>query len=184
MLAINICIYSYSNQYRERNNLFVSIHFTERNYPTGITKEIFLTAKVRETALWFLYSIQRENTLQELASTGENGYLKEWFLWVYSRETKEMFLTTIARKTTIGILYSILRKTTLQELASTRENKYIKVRCLWVYSRETKDLFLTNIGRETTLWFLYSILRETTIQELASTTLEKLKRYRNWPVLL
>ena len=95
-----------------------------------------------------------------------------------------MFLTTIARKTTIGILYSILRKTTLQELASTRENKYIKVRCLWVYFRETKDLFLTNIGRETTLWFLYSILRETTIQELASTTLEKLKRYRNWPVLL
>ena len=114
MLAINICIYSYSNQYRERNNLFVSLHFSERNYPTGITKEIFLTAKVRETALWFLYSIQRENTLQELASTGENGYLKEWFLWVYSRETKDMFLTTIVRDTTFWFLNSLLRENTGQ----------------------------------------------------------------------
>ena len=56
---------------------------------------MFLTYVARETTIWFLYSKLRETTLQELASTRENRYLKEWYMWVYPRETKDMFLTNI-----------------------------------------------------------------------------------------
>ena len=98
-------------------------------YMFPICSNLFPTNIVGETILWFLYNILRETTLQELASTRANRYLKKWFMWecskgrrttlkelVYSRETKDMFPTNIAREKILWFLCSKLRKTTLQEL--------------------------------------------------------------------